>query len=234
MPAIVGLTGGISTGKSTVSRVWKDAGVAVIDADEIARDVVRPGSAALRLIRWRFGPGVLQANGALDRAALGRFVFGSPAHLRRLNAITHPFIIAAMFRRLVVAAVLRMRTVIVLDTPLLFESGTLLPLCGSVVVVACTPEQQLERLLKRSDGGMSVQEARDRISSQMPLADKVARADYVLDNSREISEVAADAIQLLDKLAPSPAGEVCFRALIVGSVASFVLKLGRALFENGT
>jgi dephospho-CoA kinase len=223
MPSIVGLTGGISTGKSTVSRVWKDAGVAVIDADEIAREVTQPGSIALCLVRWRFGRDVFHADGALNRTALGRLIFADPSKRRRLNAVTHPFIIAAMIRQLVVAAVFRMRTIIVLDTPLLYESGTLLPFCSSVVVVACAPEQQLERLVKRSQGELTEQEARDRISSQMPLAEKVSRAHHVLDNSRDVANLEADALKLLENLAPSPAGELCFRVLIGTLVVKFCL-----------
>jgi dephospho-CoA kinase len=230
MPQVVGLTGGIATGKSTVSRLWRKARVFVIDADDVARDVVRPGRAALRLIRWRFGRDVLGPDGTLDRAALGRIIFSDPVQRRRLNLIMHPFIIASILRRLLFALVVRFEPVVVLDTPLLYESGALLPLCSATVVVACSPEQQLERLLRRSraqgssEGApvLSEREARERIAAQMPLEDKVARAHHVLDNSQSERATEEAAAALLADLRPSPAGELAFRALVIG-VASKVV-----------
>jgi dephospho-CoA kinase len=155
MPRVVGLTGGIATGKSTVSRAWSSVGVPIIDADAIARDVVRPGRPALRLIRWRFGRKILLSDGTLDRAALGRLIFADSAKRRALNRIMHPFIIATMLGKLVYALLIRFHPVVILDAPLLFESRTLVPLCNSTVVVYCSPEDQLRRLLNRSKSGPS-------------------------------------------------------------------------------
>ncbi|GAB0489041.1 hypothetical protein MMPV_000256 [Pyropia vietnamensis] len=184
MPCVVGLTGGIASGKSTVSRWLKTHhAIPVIDADEIAREVVAPGRPALRCIRRTFGPSVLDANGALDRPRLGALVFRNPDARRRLNRITHPFIIATMVWRLVVALLVHRAPIVVLDTPLLFETRNLLPLCTVTAVVSCTREQQLARLLSRSGGSLTEAQARERIAAQMALEEKAAMADFVIDNS---------------------------------------------------
>lgn len=224
MPRIVGLTGGIATGKSTVSKIWREAGARVIDADEVARDIVRPGRPALRFIRWRFGPDVINLDGTLNRTALGQLIFSDASKRRQLNFIMHPFIIASIGRRLAFALVILFEPVVILDTPLLYESKTLLPFCNATVVVACTEEQQLERLLLRSQedarAGMGTalteEQARNRISAQLPLSHKVTRAQHVLDNSQSEVFLRENAKILLSSLRPSPAGELAFRALVIG------------------
>lgn len=184
MPCVVGLTGGIASGKSTVSRrLTAHHAIPVIDADAIAREVVAPGRPALWLIRRAFGPSVIGADGGLDRPRLGALVFANPDARRRLNRITHPFIIATMVWRLGMALLVHRAPVVVLDTPLLFETRNLLPLCTMTVVVACTQEQQLTRLLQRSSGVLTEAQASERIAAQMALADKAALADFVIDNS---------------------------------------------------
>lgn len=233
MPRIIGLTGGIASGKSTVSRCWVKAGVPVIDADKVAREVVAPGGPALRLIRWRFGRGVINPNGSLNRAALGQIIFSNPSMRRRLDVIMHPFIIASMVRQLVLSLFVRFESVVVLDTPLLYESKTLLPFCNATVVVACTEEQQLERLLLRSQADARVgigtalteEQARSRIAAQIPLHQKVARAQHVLNNSLSQSDLERDALELLSRLRPSPAGELAFRALVLGSALKLMTTL---------
>ncbi|KAK1863188.1 hypothetical protein I4F81_005749 [Pyropia yezoensis] len=161
MPCVVGLTGGIASGKSTVSRrLAAHHGIPVIDADAIAREVVAPGQPALWLIRRAFGPSVIAADGRLDRPRLGALVFGDPAARRRLDRITHPFIIATMAWRLGVALLVRRAPVVVLDTPLLFETRNLLPLWA-----------------------LTETQANERIAAQMALEDKAAMADFVVDNS---------------------------------------------------
>lgn len=193
MPCVVGLTGGIASGKSTVSRRLADHhGIPVIDADAIAREVVAPGRPALWLIRRTFGPSVLTADGALDRPRLGALVFGDPAARRRLNRITHPFIVAKMGWRLAVALLVRRAPVVVLDTPLLFETRNLLPLCTTTVVVLCSREQQLTRLMARSEGSLTKAQANDRISSQMALTDKAALANFVIDNRGSADRLAME------------------------------------------
>lgn len=198
MPCVVGLTGGIASGKSTVSRRLADHHrIPVIDADAIAREVVAPGRPALWLIRRTFGPSVLTAGGALDRPRLGALVFGDSAARRRLNRITHPFIITTMGWRLAVALLVRRAPVVVLDTPLLFETRNLLPLCTTTVVVLCSREQQLTRLLARSDGSLTEAQANERISSQMALSDKAALADFVIDNSGSTERLAIEVDQFV-------------------------------------
>lgn len=226
MPRIVGLTGGIASGKSTVSDIWSDHDVTIIDADKIAREVVQPGKVAHWFIKRAFGPGVLNQDGTLNRPELGKLVFSNPRHRTVLNRITHPFIIFSMLSRLFVAVFIKWKTIVVLDTPLLFESGTLLPFCTATVVVNCHPQQQLERMLKRdADRGMTEDEAKRRLASQLPLAEKAKRASYVIDNTGEIDQLRRNAMRVLDRLQPSKAGELAFRGLVLVGIAKIVFMI---------
>ena len=205
MPCIVGLTGGIASGKSTVSRrLAEHHAIPVIDADAIAREVVAPGRPALWLIARTFGRDVLTADGALDRPRLGEMVFGDAAARARLNRITHPFIIGMMAWRLGVALLVRRAPLVVLDTPLLFETRNLLPLCTVTVVVTCSREQQLERLMARSDGTLTEVQAEQRIASQMPLEQKAQMADFVIDNGG----AAVDLPEAVDRFVMAVSGNV--------------------------
>lgn len=227
MPRIVGLTGGIASGKSSVAALWKSAGVDVIDADAIAREVVEPGQPALWLIRRHFGRSVIQADGSLDRAALGRVIFSDVRARAALNLRIHPFIIIMMLSRLASAVLLRWKTIVVLDTPLLYESKTLLPFCSRIVVVSCEPEQQISRMLAR-DGkskGVSEEDARKRLESQIPLEEKARRADVVIDNTGDKERLRERALQVLDELQPSTAGELAFRALVFGFAAKLAVRM---------
>ncbi len=176
---LVGLTGGIATGKSTFAAALSALGVPVVDADQLARAVVTPGAPALAEIAARFGPEVLAADGTLDRRALGALVFADPAARRRLEAITHPAIRRAMeaeTARLAAAG----HDLVFYDTPLLYEVG-LEPAMALVVVVLAPPEAQLARL--RARDGLTAAEARARLAAQLPAAEKAARADVVVDNA---------------------------------------------------
>jgi dephospho-CoA kinase len=185
----VGLTGGIGSGKSSVSRLLAERGAVVIDADLIARQVVAPGTPGLAAILKQFGPAVM-SNGELDREALGRIVFADPEQLARLNAIVHPLVGAETARQTEAAGD---AAVVVYDVPLLVENG-LQSLYDVVVVVAAQPETQLARLVDQR--GMTEQDARARIAAQLPLAEKVAVATYVIDNDgpREALEPQVDGI----------------------------------------
>ncbi|PXF48678.1 Dephospho-CoA kinase domain-containing protein [Gracilariopsis chorda] len=228
MPKIVGLTGGIASGKSTVSGIWSDHDVTIIDADKIAREVVQPGKPAYWLIKRTFGTGVLHQDGTLNRRELGKLVFSNPGHRTVLNRITHPFIIFSMLSRLFVAVFIKWKTIVVLDTPLLFESGTLLPFCAAIVVVSCDPEQQLERMLKRDAHlGMTEDEANRRLASQIPLAEKARRATYVINNTGEMDQLRENAVHVLDRLKPSKAGEFAFRGLVLVGIAKIVFRLSQ-------
>jgi dephospho-CoA kinase len=176
----IGLTGGIGSGKSSVSRLLAQRGAVVIDADRIARQVVAKGTPGLQQVVQQFGERVLE-DGELDREALGRIVFADPEQLARLNAIVHPLVGAETARQTEAAGD---AAVVVYDVPLLVENG-LQALYDVVVVVAAQPATQVARLVEQR--GMSEQAARARIAAQLPLADKLAVATYVIDNdgSRE-------------------------------------------------
>lgn len=185
---LVGLTGGIASGKSTVSRQLAELGCEVIDADVLAREVVAPGEPAWHGIVAAFGREVLQPDGALDRKRLGALVFSDPERRRRLEAITHPAIHA---RRQVLLDRLAARGfdgLVVQDAALLIEAGGAAQV-DRVVVVYATPEEQLARLMRRD--GLGRDEAAQRIASQMPLAEKVRHAHYVIDSSASHEETAA-------------------------------------------
>ncbi|OCH93857.1 CoaE-domain-containing protein [Obba rivulosa] len=193
---VVGLTGGIATGKSTVSTLLKAHGVPVVDADVLAREVVQPGTPALAQITAHFGAGVLQPDGALDRAALGAVVFADADQRHVLNGIVHPAVRRAMFW-----AVLRHwwrgARVCVLDVPLLIEGG-LWKFVAKVVVVYCSPEIQLQRLMKRD--GSTREEASARLNSQLPIAEKVQYADIIIDNSGTLQDLEVQVKTLVTKL----------------------------------
>lgn len=182
---MVGLTGGIGSGKSAVSALLASRGAVVVDADRIAREVVQPGTPGLAALVAEFGEQVLRPDGELDREALGRRVFGDPDALRRLNETVHP-LIAARTAELVEQARADGARVVVHDVPLLVENG-LVDLYDAVVVVAATPATQLDRLVRLR--GMSEQDARARIESQAVLADKLAVATHVVHNDGPVREL---------------------------------------------
>jgi dephospho-CoA kinase len=177
---LVGLTGSIATGKSTVSRMFAHLGARVLDADLLAREVVMPGQPAYLKIVEEFGQGVVQDDGTLDRKALGAIVFAEPARRKRLEEITHPAIAARQQRILSVLDEEAFEGIVIWDVALLFETGGVAKM-DRVVVVATDPETELARLMTRD--GMVEADARARIASQMPVAEKAKRAHYVIDNS---------------------------------------------------
>ena len=181
----VGLTGGIGSGKSAVSRLLRSYGAAVVDADLVAREVVDVGSPGLAAVVEAFGPEVLQEDGSLDRPALGRRVFSDGAALARLNEITHP-LIAARTGELFRQAVASGARVVVHDVALLVENG-LTGNYDAIVVVAASPQTQLDRLVRLR--GMSEDDARARIAAQLPLEDKLAVATHVIRNDGPLEEL---------------------------------------------
>lgn len=180
---LVGLTGGIGSGKSTVAKRLVDRGAVLIDADAIARDVVEPGTPGLQAIVERFGDGILDSSGALDRDALGAIVFADSDARKDLESITHPLIGVEMARQ--IAKQSETEAIVVLDVPLLVEGGR--SEFESLVVVASYPETQVARLV--SIRGMDEDDARARIRAQAPLDEKVARADHVIWNEGTIEEL---------------------------------------------
>lgn len=186
---VVGLTGGIGSGKSTVSAMLAARGATVIDADRLAREVVAPGTPGYREVVARFGPDVVAADGSLDRRLLADVVFGDPAALADLNAIVHPEVRARIEERL---AELRSAApddgVVVLEIPLLIESGRSYG-AAAVIVVDCEEDVAVRRLVEQR--GMDEDDARRRMAAQVPRAERVAAADLVIDNSGSKAELEA-------------------------------------------
>jgi dephospho-CoA kinase len=176
---VIGLTGGIATGKSLVSAMIMELGGQIINADLIARQVVEPGMPAWKQIVDHFGEGILNSNQTIKRKELGRIVFADADKLDQLNKITHPFIIAEIERQLSCCRDSLDKEIVVIDAPILLELG-LERLVDEVWVVTVDPAAQLERLMKRDN--LSAEEAKLRIQAQMPLEEKVKRADRVIDN----------------------------------------------------
>jgi dephospho-CoA kinase len=200
----VGLTGGIGSGKSEVSKRLASLGAVVIDADKGAREVVEPGTPGLAMIADAFGSGVLRDDGALDRAALAAIVFADPEALARLNSITHPLIRDWVSDR--EAEALRAAgpgAVVVHDVPLLAEGLRTSSDFDVVVVVDVSPELQLERLTGQR--GMTAEQAAARVAAQATREQRLAIADIVIDNSGTIADldqrVTAIWAQLRDRAA---------------------------------
>ncbi|WP_349515926.1 dephospho-CoA kinase [Leuconostoc suionicum] len=193
----IGLTGGIATGKSTVSALLRQAGFPIVDADIVAREVVEPGTPTLEKIKLAFGPGIID-NGVLNRRKLGQIVFEDGAQLKKLNDIMQPAISSAMadkinFWRLQNAPIL------VLDVPLLFERDyDKNKSVDKTIVVTASEEIQLSRLENRDQ--LSNMEARNRVKAQLPMSQKIARADYVIDNNGRIEELQEQVTVLIKKI----------------------------------
>ena len=200
---LVGLTGGIATGKSTVSRAFEELGCVVIDADVLAREVVEPGEPAHRAIVDEFGPEVLLADGGLDRKKLAAIVFADPARRRRLEAITHPEIHARFTRRLEELEARGFDGIVIFDAPVMIESGNYRNM-DRLVVVATDATTQAARLRARDVVGP--EEAQRKIGSQMPVAEKATLADYVIDNSGDRDATAEQVRRVHEALRADLAG----------------------------
>jgi dephospho-CoA kinase len=194
---MVGLTGGIGAGKSAAARRLAELGALVIDADQLAREVVRPGTEGLAEVVAEFGPGVLAPDGSMDRPAVGRLVFGDDAQRRRLEAIIHPRVRARTAELIAAAAP---DAVVVNDVPLLVEAG-LAPGFEIVIVVLAGEETRVRRLV--DDRGLSAEEAHSRIAAQATDEQRRAVADVLLSNDGSLDDLRAqvDAVWR-DRLAP--------------------------------
>lgn len=187
----IALTGGIGSGKSTVSRLLADKGAVIVDADAIAREIVEPGEPALEEIRAAFGPDVIDADGRLRRSRLAEIVFDDPDALARLNAITHPRIAARSAELLEAAPA---EAAVVYDMPLLVEQGPqALTGWDAIVVVDAPDEVRLERLIAR---GVDRGDGQRRMAAQVTREARLAAADHVIDNSGDLAslERAVDAL----------------------------------------
>lgn len=201
---IVGLTGGIACGKSTVSRRLKDKyKIPIVDADKIARDVVEPGERVYKAIVEHFKdkiPELLLEDGHLNRPMLGKYVFSNPDDLKVLNNLTHPAIRHAMAKE-VISYYMKGYRMCILDVPLLFEGG-LDTFCGVTVSVICDNETQLERLQVR-DITLSTEDARNRIKSQMSMEQRIEVSDYVLNNDTTVVDLYQQIDDLMKKIRPT-------------------------------
>jgi len=188
----VALTGGIATGKSYVLRRLETLGIPTLDADRLAREAVQPGTAGWAAVRERFGERVLGPEGAIDRGRLAAIVFNDPAAREALEAIIHPEVYRQIHAWFAEEAA-RGAPVAIADIPLLFETGRAHEF-DRVIVVACAPEVQLQRLMARD--AMDEPTARQRIAAQWPIDEKVARADYVVrtDGTFEETDRAVDIV----------------------------------------
>jgi dephospho-CoA kinase len=195
MSLIIGLTGGIASGKSTVSSMFTEMGITVIDADIEARLAVEPGEQAYNDIVSHFGKDILKEDGTINRPALGAVIFNNEEKRLLLNSIVHPAVRERMAQKRQAAETANEKAV-VMDIPLLFESK-LTGLVEKIIVVFVDEKTQLQRLMARN--GFSEDEALSRIKSQMPLKDKVDLADEIIDNSGSIEQSRHQLMEILGK-----------------------------------
>ncbi|WNR43280.1 dephospho-CoA kinase [Paenibacillus roseipurpureus] len=181
----IGLTGGIACGKSTVSRMLVSRGALLVDADQIARDVVEPGSPVLEQVASHFGQVVIGSDGSLQRKKLGEIIFGSPEARKQLEAILHPPIRARMREQMTSYELEYPTKLVVVDVPLLIESN-LVSMFQEIMVVYVPRPVQLERLMARD--GLSLETAQLRLDAQMSIEEKRKMADVVIDNSGTLEE----------------------------------------------
>jgi dephospho-CoA kinase len=194
---IVGLTGSIATGKSTVSKMLASLGAVIIDADKIVRRVQEPGERAWQGIVEHFGTEVLKENGELDRAKLGDLVFNDAANRQCLNEIVHPIVREERDRETQEALARDPQAIIVWDIPLLIETGIYKEV-DKVIVVYVDQETQLSRLLARDE--LSVEQAKARIAAQMSIEEKKRYADYLIDNRGTLEELERQVRQVYKEL----------------------------------
>lgn len=193
---IIGLTGSMGTGKTTVSDIFKKRGIKVIDADEISREITRKGSPLLGVLAERFGSEIIKSDGSLDRKRLASIVFASDEKLCELNDIMHPRIINDIKERIAEFDETGEK-LLVLDAPLLLETG-LDKLVDLVLLVTCDSNVQIERIMERDD--MTRTEAESRLAHQMSQEEKKRLADFILDNSGTVDELEAKVDDFLEGL----------------------------------
>jgi len=197
---LVGLTGGVACGKSSVARLFQDCGAILIDADVLARTVVERGKPALKDIARVFGKKALQTDGTLNRPALGKIVFASPAKLKKLNAIVHPRVAREQAKMAREIASQEPHAIVIYDAPVLIEAGAQKRM-DKIIVVSADEKTQMKRLHNRNH--LSKAEALRRIKIQLPLSKKIALADYVIDGTlsyeqtkHEVERIFAELKQL--------------------------------------
>ncbi|WP_339269985.1 dephospho-CoA kinase [Paenibacillus sp. FSL R5-0470] len=194
---IIGLTGGIASGKSTVSALLVSKGARLVDADVIAREVMLPGHEVLAAAVKQFGSEILSSDGTLNRGKLGDIVFQNPAALQALNNLTHPAIRREIKERMNSMEEEDPKKLTIVDIPLLFESG-LESMFHEILVVYVPREVQIARLMERN--GLSIEQAEARLNAQMDIEAKRNKADYIIDNSGELAHTEQQVAVLWDRL----------------------------------
>jgi len=197
MSKIYGLTGGIAAGKSTVLELFREHDFQVFDADSVAREVVVPGSIGLQQIVTQFGKSMLQADGSLDRHKLGAVVFSDPAQLQKLNSITRPLIKSKILKTVTEVKQSSSTIISIFEIQLLFE-GNYQDYFDGVISLYVNPQTQLQRLMKRN--GLTKKVALERINAQMSMDEKKSRADFVIDNSEDLTHLANEFDKLVTQL----------------------------------
>jgi len=195
---IIGLTGGIVSGKTTVADMFRELGADIIDADIIAREVVRPKKKAWEKIVKHFGVGILRENQEINRKKLGNIVFSDKNKLKLLNQITHPEITELIKKKLEnIINNNNRNNVCIVDVPLLFETG-FENMMNKIIVVYLDPKKQINRLMKRNN--LTREDALKRIKTQIPIEEKVKMADYIIDNSNSLEYTKKQVLHLWEEL----------------------------------
>ncbi|MGB9661255.1 MAG: dephospho-CoA kinase [Moorellaceae bacterium] len=194
---IIGLTGGIASGKSTVARILANLGAKVIDADKIAREIVEPGKPAWHEIRSTFGPHYFKPDGSIDRRALGNLIFSDATAREKLNAITHPLIAREISERIAAFRAQEPSQVIVVEAPLLVEAG-MQNTVDEIWAVTAPEEVRLKRLMDRDN--LSQEEALRRLKSQLPEQEKLKYAARIIDTGQDMAATVAQVKSLWEEL----------------------------------
>jgi len=197
----IGLTGGIASGKSTVCGMLQENGCHIVDADEVAHELILKGQPCYDLVVHAFGVAILDGAGEIDRKKLGDMVFESQAQLETLNKIVHPHVIRQILTKLDIMEAKHPRGPVVVDASLMIESGFYKSFNG-LIVVTCALARQMERLISRN--GFSEAQAQRRISVQMPLEQKLRFADYIIDNSGSLDETRTQVDALVKEWSATP------------------------------
>ena len=193
----VGLTGGIASGKSTVSEIFASLGAKILDSDEVAREVLLPGQPAWTRLRQAFGKKFFRPDGTVKRKQLRKLVFANPEKRDQLNAIVHPEVMKEINRRSEVLSSSLQAKVLVVDVPLLLEVGVA-DRFDKIVVVDARESVQINRLVQRD--GISEEEAKQALKAQMPLSEKVELADYVIDNNSTLADTEIQVRKVWEEL----------------------------------
>ncbi len=194
---IIGLTGNIASGKTEVAKIFKELGAKVIDADEIAREVVEPGEAAWQEIVEEFGGNILNPDGSINRKKLGEIIFNDDKKREQLNRITHPRIMTKLKETIDNYKKENVKLVII-EAALIVERGGLLKLIDELIVVSADAETQIERIMTRD--GLRRDEALSRMESQMPISEKTKHATYIIDNSESLEETRKQVEEVWEKI----------------------------------